>query len=181
MVSNAPTRRRLPLHCVDHRPFRNGGVSRQRGSGRAPSHNCLRAEICVTTLPVDGLDTLHVHSSNAHPSAMSCLPSCPRRVLSLTPDHNRLQLFNTRTRGSNQQLAILWFPELFGWTPSPVSLASSKPVQQSTTVIGLSDVFLAAAHSGMALLSASTLWAHCAQFGGFMGIICATLMPQPHQ
>ncbi len=38
--------------------------------------------------------------------------------------------------------AIFWLPASFGWTPSPVSVASLNPVHWSTTVIGDAAVVL---------------------------------------
>jgi hypothetical protein len=55
-------------------------------------------------------------------------------------------------RGSYQQFASLVFPLLLGWTPSLVSVVVSKPVAQSTTVIGDAAVDFPGAHAAIAAL-----------------------------
>lgn len=85
-----------------------------------------------------------------------------------------VQPLMARASGPYQQFASFSFPELFGWTPSPVSLLGSKPVQQSTTTMGLSVVFFEAAHPGIALFNATTRSPHCGQLDGLMGMIWAT-------
>lgn len=52
-------------------------------------------------------------------------------------------------------------------------LSVSKPVQQSTTVTGLSSVDTPGAHSTTASFSATVLSAHSAHSGGLTGMICA--------
>jgi hypothetical protein len=76
-----------------------------------------------------------------------------------------------RASGPYQEFANFSFPELFGCTPSPVSLPGSKPVQQSTTTMGLSVVFFEAAHAGIAAFSATTRSPHWGQLDGLMGMI----------
>jgi hypothetical protein len=70
-------------------------------------------------------------------------------------------------------------PASFGCTPSPVSVASLKPVHWSTTVIGDCAVLLPLAQPGMAALSATARCGHSAQPAGASGMICATRIRMP--
>lgn len=65
-------------------------------------------------------------------------------------------------------------PELFGWTPSPVSVAALNPVHWSTTVIGDRVVLFALAQAGIAALRFTTRCPHGAQLLGLIGRIWAT-------
>jgi hypothetical protein len=88
-------------------------------------------------------------------------------VVGVPPDAAMIAFFN----GANSVFASFVFPELLRWTPSTVSVASSYPVQQSTTVMGDADVVLFTAHAGMALLRLMTPCAQAGQLLGSIGVI----------
>src|SRR3954454_780047 len=77
-------------------------------------------------------------------------------------------------RAGDHRSDIFWFPESFGWTPSPVSVAELNPVHWSTTAIGDCAVVLPLAHAGIALLRAIARFGQSAHPLGFSGMIFAT-------
>ena len=80
----------------------------------------------------------------------------------------------TLASGSYQHFTMASLPLALGWTPSPVIDVVSNPVQQSTTVMGLSVVVTFGAQSAIALFRFTTRCPQSAQFDGFIGMICAT-------
>jgi hypothetical protein len=75
------------------------------------------------------------------------------------------------TRAGYHLSDIFWFPESFGCTPSPVSVAVLNPVHWSTTTIGDCAVLKPLAHAGMSALKSMVRWAHSGQVLGFTGMI----------
>jgi len=80
----------------------------------------------------------------------------------------------TLASGLYQHFTMASLPLALGYTPSPVIEAVSNPVQQSTTVMGLSVVVAFGAQSAIALFRFTTRCLQSAQFDGFIGMIWAT-------